>query len=217
MKLITIIGAGKGISHAVAQKFGKEGFDVALIARSEEKLKQITAELNAQNIEAVYAVADASDADDLQKALFQIRDLKGHAEVILYNAAALSIKDILAQDWQTVKDCIDVSVGGFFHLMKIVLPFALKNNKGKIFVTGGGLAFEGNPEWTSLSVSKAALRNLVQAYQKKVLGTGVHIAQLTVCGYVNPQDEKYSPEKIAEQYWKLYGQQEGAFENEIIY
>jgi hypothetical protein len=50
-----------------------------------------------------------------------------------------------------------------------------------------------------------------------VAGTDIHIAQLTVCGYVNPQDEKYNPDAIAEQYWNLFIQKPGEFENEIIY
>jgi NADP-dependent 3-hydroxy acid dehydrogenase YdfG len=112
---------------------------------------------------------------------------------------------------------MDINVGGYFNLMKMVLPYCLQENRGKLFVTGGGLALGGDDQWTSLSVGKAALRNLVQAFQKKSNATNVHIAQLTVCGYVNPADEKYSPKAISEQYWKLYEQTPGNFESEIIY
>lgn len=110
-----------------------------------------------------------------------------------------------------------MNAGGAFHLLKTVVPFGLKQDKGKLFFTGGGFALGGDPQWTSLSVGKAALRNLIQAFVKRTEGTGVHIAQLTVCGYVNPEDEKYSPAKIAEQYMKLFEQKPGEFEHEIIY
>ncbi|MDX1902910.1 MAG: SDR family NAD(P)-dependent oxidoreductase [Thermonemataceae bacterium] len=216
-KLIAIIGSGEGISNGVAQKFGKEGFKIALIARTESKLQEQVKKLAQESIEAIYTVADVADANSLKNALFSIRNKEGHAEVILYNAAAVSVMDILEQNWETIKRQIDVNVGGFFHLMKLVLPYCLKENQGKLFVTGGGFALGGDDQWTSLSVGKAALRNLVQAFQKKVKGTNVHIAQLTVCGYVNPADEKYSPKLIAEQYWKLYQQNPSEFENEIIY
>ena len=217
MELITIIGAGPGISHAVAQKFGKEGFKIALISRTEEKLKQQQNDLKSEGIEAVYAVADVANPESLYKALQQILDSVGHASMILYNAAGVSVKDVLEQDWETIKSNLDISVGGYFNLMKRVLPFCLKNNSGKLFATGGGFAMQGDPQWTSLSIGKAALRNLVQAYQKRAAGTNVHIAQLTVCGFVNPNDEKYSPKAIAEQYWKLFNQKPGEFESEIIY
>lgn len=216
-KLITIIGAGPGISQGVAEKFGKENFKIALIARTESKLQKQVKELEQLGIEAIYAVADVGNEDSLKNALLQIKEKEGHAEVILYNAAAVSVMDILEQNWETIKSEMDVNVGGYFNLMKMVLPFCLKENKGKLFVTNGGFALGGDSQWTSLSVGKAALRNLVQAFQKKAVETNVHIAQLTVCGFVNSEDEKYSPKAIAEQYWKLYQQIEGNFEGEIIY
>lgn len=217
MKLIVIIGAGPGISQGVARKFGTEGFKIALLARSESKLKGLVNDLKLEGIEAIYAVCDVADEVSLKNALSEIRQSAGHAEMILYNAAAVSVKDILDQDWESIKSNLDISVGGYFNLMKAVLPYCMANNTGKLFVTGGGFALQGDPQWTSLSVGKAALRNLVQAFQKRVEGTNVHIAQLTVCGYVNPQDEKYNPDAIAEQYWKLFNQKPGESDHEIIY
>ena len=217
MKLIVIIGAGPGISQGVARKFGTEGFRIALLARSESNLKGLVNDLKLEGIEAIYAVCDVADEVSLKNALSEIRQSAGHAEMILYNAAAVSVKDILDQDWESIKSNLDISVGGYFNLMKAVLPYCMANNTGKLFVTGGGFALQGDPQWTSLSVGKAALRNLVQAFQKRVEGTNVHIAQLTVCGYVNPQDEKYNPDAIAEQYWKLFNQKPGESDHEIIY
>jgi NADP-dependent 3-hydroxy acid dehydrogenase YdfG len=216
-KLITIIGAGPGISQGVAEKFGSEGFKIALIARTEEKLQQQVMDLAKKGIDATYAIADVGNEESLKNAILQIKEKEGHAEVILYNAAAVSVMDILDQNWETIKNEMDINVGGYFNLMKMVVPYCLKENKGKLFVTNGGFALGGDDQWTSLSVGKAALRNLVQAFQKKTIGTNVHIAQLTVCGFVNSEDEKYSPKAIAEQYWKLYNQTKDNFEGEIIY
>lgn len=217
MSLITIIGAGAGISLSVAKKFGNEGYSIALISRSEENLKTYVNELEKDGIEAIYEIGDASNENSLKRALFSIKERKGHADMILYNAAAVSVKDILEQDWQTIKDNLDVTVGGAFHLLKTVVPFCLENDKGKLFFTGGGFALGGDPEWTSLSIGKAALRNLLEAYVKKLEGTNVHLAHLIVCGFVNEKDEKYNPELIAEEYWKLFSQKKGLFQNEVIY
>ncbi|WP_269222049.1 SDR family NAD(P)-dependent oxidoreductase [Flavobacterium sp. IMCC34518] len=216
-KLITIIGAGPGISQGVADKFGKENFKIALISRTESKLQEQVMDLAKNGIDATYAVADVANQDSLKSALLSIKEKEGHAEVILYNAVAFSGMDILDQKWETIREQMDVNVGGYFNLMKMVLPFCIKENKGNLFVTNGGFALSGDDQLTSLSVGKAALRNLVQAFQKKATGTNVHIAQLTVCGFVNPNDEKYSPKAIAEQYWKLYLQNIEQFELEIIY
>jgi short-subunit dehydrogenase len=214
---ITIIGAGTGISYAVAQKFGKEGYKIALIARNEEKLQSQLAALKNEGIEAIAQTGDAGNENSLKSALGSILSKWGHARMILYNAAAFDVKDILEQNWETIKIQMDINTGGAFVLGKLVLPYCLKENTGKIFFTGGGFAMQGDPQWTSLSIGKAALRNLVQAFAKRVENTNVHVAQLTVCGFVNPEDEKYSPTAIAEQYWRLFNQKQAEFENEVVY
>lgn len=217
MGLVVIIGAGKGISYGVAQKFGKEGYRIALIARNESKLKQLASELQQEGIDVVYVVGDVAQEDSLKQALLQIKETAGEADMILYNPSGASNKDILDLDWETIKDMLDISVGGYFNLMKMILPDYLTQNHGKLFVTGGGLSLSGDPGMTALSMGKAAQRNLVQAFQKKVAGTNVHIAQVIVRGYVQPTDEKYNPTAIAEIFWKLFLQQPGEFEGEIIY
>ena len=98
-----------------------------------------------------YAVADVSNEESLKKALFQIKENEGHSEVIVYNAAAVSVMDILEQNWETIKSEMEVNVGGYFNLMKTVLPYCIKESKGKLFVTNGGFALGGDPQWTSLS------------------------------------------------------------------
>lgn len=214
---ITIIGAGPGISNAVAQKFGREGFNVALISRTEEKLKVQVETLKKEGITSIYAVGDVGNEASMKNALTQIREQWGHSKMILFNAAAMDVKDIFEQSWETIKSQLDVNAGAAFNLGRMVLPYCLKENSGKIFFTGGGFALQGDPMWTSLSVGKAALRNIVQAFVKKAENTNVHIAQLTVCGFVNENDEKYNSKQIAEIYWKLFNQKQGEFENEVIY
>jgi NADP-dependent 3-hydroxy acid dehydrogenase YdfG len=217
MGLVIIIGAGPGISHGVAEKFGRAGYRIALIARNEEKLNALASGLRADGIEVSYAVGNVADEHSLRQAIRQVNPGDELADMILYNPSGASNKDILDQDWDTIKSMLDISAGGYFHLMKMILPAYLKHNSGKLFVTGGGLSLSGDPRMTALSMGKAAQRNLVQAFQKKVEGTKVHIAQVIVCGYVQPSDEKYNPSAVAEIFWKLFLQQPGAFEGEIIY
>lgn len=217
MGLVVIVGAGKGISYGVAHKFGKEGYRIALIARNESKLQQLAAGLQQEGIDVVYVIGDVANEDSLRQAIRHIKETAGEADMILYNPSGASNKDILDLDWETIKDMLDISVGGYFNLMKMILPDYLKQNQGKLFVTGGGLSLSGDPGMTALSIGKAAQRNLVQAFQKKVAGSNVHIAQVVVRGYVQPTDEKYNPTAIAEIFWKLFLQQPGEFDFEIIY
>lgn len=215
--LITIVGSGPGISRGVARKFGKNGFSVALIARNELKLQEEIKLLESEGIQAIYALADVSDAASLSKAFDAIEERAGLADVTLFNASGFSVKDVLDQDWSTFQQVFDISVGGAFHAAKWVLPKYLSRNSGKLFLTGGGSALMGDPQWTTLGVAKAGMRNLAQALAKKVEGTSVHVSSVVVCGYVNDADPKYNPNAIADQYWALFTQKPGEFVSEIIY
>ncbi|MBK8701997.1 MAG: SDR family NAD(P)-dependent oxidoreductase [Saprospiraceae bacterium] len=217
MSLIIIIGSGPGISRAVAKKFGSEGYTIALISRSEEKLKEETEALMAAGVSATFIAADAGNKEELDAALDALLEKYGRPEMMLFNASTVSVKDILHQDWKSMQAAMDICAGGYMHMMQWALPYCLEQNTGKLFATGGGLALQGDPQWTSASMGKAAMRNLVQAVQKRVKDTHIHVAQLTVCGYVTPADPKYNAETIADIYWKLYNQKPGEFENEIIY
>jgi short-subunit dehydrogenase len=50
-KVIVIVGAGPGIGQAVAEKFGSNGFSVALISRRKQNLEKLTEELSAKGID----------------------------------------------------------------------------------------------------------------------------------------------------------------------
>ena len=66
---IAIVGAGPGLGAAVARKFGREGFAVALIARNRTKLEALEKDLAADGVTARGYVADVRDRDALARAL----------------------------------------------------------------------------------------------------------------------------------------------------
>lgn len=215
--LAIIIGAGTGISQAVARHFGSKGFAIGLVARNQEKLLQEVNDLKNKGIQAVSAVGDSGNEFSLQAALDQIHAALGPADLILYNASASVYKPIEDETWESITHQMAVNAGGPFHVLKRYLPACRAENKGKLFFTGGGLSLNPQPAMVGLSMGKAAMRNLVLGAANGVKGTGVHIATVTVTGYVRQEDPKYNPDAIAGLFWNLYQQPQGKFETEIIY
>jgi NADP-dependent 3-hydroxy acid dehydrogenase YdfG len=215
--LVTIIGAGAGISHAVAELFGQKGFKIVLVARSEDKLKAQVEQLTTLGIDASCVIGDAGSESSLIKALDQIAEAHGPSDLVLYNAYYDNLKPLAAETWEGVKEQLDVNAGGVFHLLKHLLPQYKERNSGKIFITGGGLALQPMPRGLALGIGKAALRNMVQSVALDLRRTNIHLATLTVAGFVKPEDPKHNPKAIAEQYWRLYEQQPGEYETEVIY
>ncbi|RLJ74610.1 SDR family oxidoreductase, partial [Pedobacter alluvionis] len=85
VKTIAIIGAGPGVGFAVAKRFGKEGYNVALLARSEEKLNDLVKQLEAQEISVASFYADVLDRNSLKDALVAVKKHFGSIDVIEFS------------------------------------------------------------------------------------------------------------------------------------
>ncbi len=206
-KTIVIIGAGPGISNSVAARFGREGYKVILIGRSEEKLANMVKELEELGTDTHFAIADVSNSSQLANALLLIKDI----EILHYNAS--SPNNTFALDEQEGNLIYDftVSVAGLLTSVKACLP-ELEKNKGSVLITGGGLAKYPHPDYASLLVGKAAQANLAESLSQALIAKGVFVGILQINGYVNNQDTVYNPPNIAEQFWKI-NTERAVFEN----
>ena len=106
-KSMIIIGAGNGLSRAVACRFGKAGYQIGLISRSNTNLQNLKSILNAADVEVRYETADVSKLDELHIAINTLDHYLEGADVVLYNAAHLKQKDILKEKLIcTVRLCV---------------------------------------------------------------------------------------------------------------
>lgn len=216
-KHILVFGAGPGISMGIARRFGQEGFGVTLVSRQVEKLENEIHTLQQAGINVHSMIADVADPNGVRRVVEEVTRQVGLPEVVVFNASSVEVRDVLGLNWPTVRMMNEVNIGGGFHVAQTVLPEYLSLNKGCLIYTGGGQALHPHPEWVSLSIGKAGMRNLVQALAKRVEGTDVHVATVTVCGFVQESDSKYNPTAIAQIYWDLYKEDPTAFRTEVIY
>ena len=108
-----------------------------------------------------------------------------------------------------------VNVAGALVSAQQVIPLMLDKREGTILFTGGGLAIEPFPMYTSLAIGKAGIRNLSHSLYAELKSKNIHAATVIVTGFVKP-DTKYAPGLIAEEFWKLHLQKREEFQREII-
>lgn len=205
-KVIVIIGAGNGISKSVAEKFGSEGFSVCLISRRKEKLEKLTAVLIEKNIDAHFFVADAGDGETMKDAFDQIWEKFDFIDVVHYNAAKLKQVNIINESSDSLTRDFKLNVGGVMTTLKLVLPDMEKKSSGTILLTGGGFALQPNPDYGSLSIGKAGIRNLAQSLSHALKDKNIFVGTVTVCGLVSETAEIHTPNNIAEKFWELYAE-----------
>jgi NADP-dependent 3-hydroxy acid dehydrogenase YdfG len=203
-KVIVVIGAGPGIGKSVAEKFGQEGFSVALISRRKEKLEELAEELREKGIDAHAFAGDAGDAESMKDAFGQIWEKWSDVDVIHYNVAkvkrvniAIETADGLTRDFKT-------NVAAVMTVLNLVAVDMEKKGDGTILLTGGGLALNPDPDFGSLGIGKAAIRHLAHSLHLSLKPKNIFVGTVTVKGVVDPTDKKYAPSAIAAQFWKLY-------------
>ncbi len=82
---IVIVGAGPNLGLAVARRFGREGFAVGLVARTESRLVELGGQLRLDGITSAGAAADIRDSPALAAAIARLADELGPVEVLEYS------------------------------------------------------------------------------------------------------------------------------------
>ncbi len=215
MKHCIIIGAGPGLGAALARKFGTNGYEISLIARNEATLRGQVGRLGENGIEAHYATADAGDEAQLVEALDHLQAKSGPCDVLIYNAAVLRAEGPMVLTAETLRAEFDVNLVGALTTVQAVAPQMVARGQGTVLFTGGGLALEPYPEWTSLALGKAALRSLAFSLYKELAPKGVHVSVIAVCGIVEP-DGPFDPDTVIGEYFRLAIDPKGVEDREVI-
>ena len=208
MPHLLIVGAGPGISGATARRFGAEGFDVGLIARREEALAEVGADLRADGVRTEWATAQAGDPQALTAAVGQLVGTLGPVDVLLYNVSAgrqTTVPELSPEDLLT-----DLAVGvvGLQTAVRAVLPGMRELGSGTVLATGGGSADRPIVSMASLGVQKAALRALAEVQAAGLASDGIHVATVTVRGFVG-EDKQIPPDRVAGVYAELVAETTG--------
>jgi short-subunit dehydrogenase len=202
-KTMLIIGMGQGLSMAIAEKFGKEGYAIGMISRSADKLAVFQTSLAEQDIESYYAVADVSDTHQMLQAIRLLRISLGSIHVLAYNAVDFRFQHILEE---TVEDLLTGFKTSVVHVLiasKELLP-DLKENQGAVLITGGGSGIYPQPEMGSISIGKAAVRNLSGQLHQVLEKDGIFVGTVIVAGAISPDSTTHSPRLLADKFWDLY-------------
>lgn len=211
-KLCVIVGMGEGNGMAIARKFAKEGFTIAMVARNEDKLKGYQATLQTESITSQYFLADAGDAAALTAAFAAIHTQLGTPEVLVYNAAVPRMESVLQTSYDTLVNDFKANVAGAIACVQAIFPAMQSQQRGTLLFTGGGFALYPDPNFVSLSLGKAGIRVLASTLHAALKDSPIKVGTVTICGTVNGDDPKYSSDRIAEEYWKLHIAENGEYE-----
>lgn len=208
MKTLAIAGVGPGLGLSLARRFGREGFQVALLARQGEKLDQYAAELKGQGVRARGFVADVTEDAAVRSALDAIAQVMGQIDVFIYNAARIQMISALDTTAEITGEHLKVNLLGAIRCATLLLPGMIQRGSGTLLFTGGG---DGGlsvlPIVTPLSMGKSALRSYVHCLHAELAGKGVFAGMFSVNGVIK-EGTFFAPDRIADAYYGFYARQE---------
>ncbi|MEV6296644.1 SDR family NAD(P)-dependent oxidoreductase [Streptomyces sp. NPDC051896] len=225
-QVVAIFGAGSGLGTALARRFGKEGFRVALVARRAERLQAMAEELASEGIEAVAFPADLSDPGNARPVIEAIRERFGRIDVVSYQPLPGGTAFIPAAELDAARlaPLVNLFLLTPVEIAHAVLPEMTERGDGGFIVTGGFTAADPQPHISGIGPAMSAIRNFVYSLNGEVAGAGVYAGVSTLAALIkdsesyaamSPEDlaavtggvtglHVLDPDELAETYWQLY-------------
>ncbi|WP_129787636.1 SDR family NAD(P)-dependent oxidoreductase [Promicromonospora panici] len=206
MTTIAIVGAGPGLGAAVARRFGAEGFAVALVSRTQERLDQLAADLRAEGVTARGYAADVRDAESLTAALGRAAAELGTIEVLEYSPIPQRefLRPVLETTVDDLTAAVEFSVLGPVTAVQQVLPGMRSLGRGTFLFVNGGSGARPNPRVAGTSIAFAGESAYASMLHDVLAGENIHIGQLIIPGAIRPGHPTHDPAVLADTLWTIH-------------
>jgi NAD(P)-dependent dehydrogenase (short-subunit alcohol dehydrogenase family) len=217
---VVIVGAGSGLSAALARKCAAEGMSVFLAARDTQKLAGLVRETGATAV-----ACDATKVEDVEKLFAAVDAAGGSLDLVVYNASGRARGPIVDLDPAAVEQAVKVTAFGGFLVAQQAAKRMTKQGHGTILFTGASAAVKGYPRSSSFAMGKFALRGLAQSLARELQPENIHVGHIVIDGGIAKEsdpranergpDGLLDPNAIAETYLALHRQPRSAWAWEI--
>jgi len=179
-KKILITGASSGFGKAMAHRFAKEGWNIVITGRREEKLNELAKELiDGFGVEVLVKVFDVQNKKEVFDALSDDEHL-ADIDVLVNNAGLALGRDYFDEanldDWETM---IDTNLKGLLYVTKAVLPYLINRGGGHIINIGSTAGKEVYEKGNVYCATKTSVEAISQAMRidmlrHKIKVTAIH-------------------------------------------
>ncbi|WP_432709492.1 SDR family oxidoreductase [Pedobacter sp.] len=201
-----VTGATKGIGRAIALSLAKEGYHLALCARSEYDLQLFARELTTYDIRVVFLATDCSDREAVQRFCEFAASSLGAIDVLVNNAGAFLPGSILDEPEENLASQLSLNLNAAYHFSRFFGKVMRDRRSGHIFNICSIASKEYVKNAGSYSVTKAALLSLNHVLRQELAPYNVSVtailpgSTLTASweGTEIPKEQFVQPEDIAD-------------------
>jgi short-subunit dehydrogenase len=178
-RTVLITGASTGIGYECCKLFAADRYDLIIISRNGEILRQVSKELTQQyNVSVVCLAKDLSAPSVPQEMYDEIQRHNIQIDALVNNAGFATFGTFCETELQLTDEMIQVNVGALTKLTKLFLGDMVKRGSGKILNVASTAAFQPGPLMAAYYASKAYVLNFSEALRYELRGTGVTVTTL---------------------------------------
>jgi len=175
-KLAVITGAGRGIGAAIARALAEHGWELLLLARSEEALSRVAGYIQAEGGKAHFLSVDLAKDTELDSVTKAASSFKRPLSLLVHNAGQArtgSLESFSLKDWQ---EQLDINLTAPFGLTQRLTPLMSEGSQIHfINSTAGKNVF---PEWGGYCVSKFGLRALADTLREELAPKNIRVVSI---------------------------------------
>lgn len=221
-KVCAVVGVGPGNGAALGRRFAKEGYAVALLARTTEASGPLAASL----ADARAFSCDVTEAAAVARTFTAIEREMGPVHTLIYNAGSGTWGTIEDIDAAALEGAFRVNALGLLLAAKRVIPAMKDQGGGNIVVIGATSSRRGVARTAAFAPAKAAQRSLTESMARHLWPHNIHVSLIIVDGVIDlprtrammkdkPDDFFIAPDDLADTAFHLTAQPRSAWSFEV--
>lgn len=194
-KTVLVTGASRGIGKAIAVKYAKKGYNVAInCIHRKEQLLQTKTEIEAYQVDCLAYVGDVGEFEECREFFDQVRKQFGSVDVLINNAGISYIgllQDMNPEDWERV---MRTNLTSVFNCCKLAIPMMIDKKQGKIVNISSVWGTVGASCEVAYSATKGGINAFTKAMAKELAPSGIQVNAIA-CGAIDTEMNQFLTEE----------------------
>jgi NAD(P)-dependent dehydrogenase (short-subunit alcohol dehydrogenase family) len=224
-----IAGVGEGLGYALGRLFAQAGYNVALAARTADRLARLAGEIRRAGHKAFPVPTDLREEQEVLALFDALESEHGPVEIAVFNAGANFRASILETPADTFEKIWRLGCYAGFLFGREAARRMAPRGRGTILFTGATASVRGGAQFSAFAAAKNGLRAVAQSMARELGPKGIHVAHVVIDGMIDtaavrsrfPERVKdlgpeamLATDAIAELYYQIHAQPRSAWTQE---
>jgi NAD(P)-dependent dehydrogenase (short-subunit alcohol dehydrogenase family) len=221
-----VVGVGEGLGYALGRRFAAAGYQVALAARSAERIERLAEAIIESGGQAFALPTDACEERAVMQLFETLESEHGPVEVAIFNAGGIFRSPIAELPSDMFETMWRINCYAGFLVGREAARRMAPRAKGTILFTGATASLRGGAQFAAFAAAKSGLRAVAQSMARELGPQGIHVAHVVIDGMIDTpaarsrfaeraatlgEDGMLAPEAIAETFFRIHEQPRSAW------